>query len=73
MILRLLRRVRETTEGTLPEGTQPVRPEDLSILYVKPTSEGSVVYPLQVAEDGDFLDSWPDGFFPERAKELFGE
>ena len=73
LILRLLRRVRETTEGTLPEGTQPVRPEDLSILYVKPTSEGSVVYPLQVAEDGDFLDSWPDGFFPERAKELFGE
>jgi predicted ATPase len=71
VILRLLRRIRETAEGELPPGATPLRPEDVAVLYVKPGSEGSEVIELPVNIEGDFDKPWPDGFFPERSKELF--
>ena len=71
LILRLLRRIRETAEGELPPGATPLRPEDVAVLYVKPGSEGSEVIELPVNLEGDFDKPWPDGFFHERAKELF--
>ncbi len=71
LILRLLRRIRETAEGELPPGATPLRPEDVAVLYVKPGSEGSEVIELPVNIEGDFDKPWPDGFFPERSKELF--
>ena len=61
LVLRLQRLVRE---GKL-------FPEEISILYVSPGGEGSVVTPLRLDEDGDFIDEWPDGFFPERLREIF--
>jgi predicted ATPase len=71
LILRLLLRVRETTEGTLEPGKSPIRPSDLSVLYVQPGDNGSEVVELPVTEDGDFAVPWPNGFFAERADELF--
>lgn len=71
VILRLLRRIRETTNGELPEGLLPLRPEDVQILYARPEGSGSRIIELAVDAEGEFVDSWPDGFFPERAKELF--
>jgi hypothetical protein len=71
LILRLLRRIRETAEGELPPGATPLRPEDVAVLYVKPGQDGSEVIELPVNKDGDFDKPWPDGFFPERSKELF--
>ncbi|MCG3199132.1 MAG: hypothetical protein GHCLOJNM_03641 [bacterium] len=71
LILRLLRRIRETTNGTLPEGVDPLRPEDLSVLYVKRGKGGSEVVQLPVTPDGDFESDWPEGFFTERERELF--
>ncbi len=70
LILRILRRVRETTEGKLPAGTMPVRPEDVSVLFVEPTNQGSVVRHLPVTPDGDFGAPWPGGFFAERFQDL---
>jgi predicted ATPase len=70
LILRILRRVRETTEGKLPAGTVPIRPEDVSVLFVEPTSQGSVVRHLPVTPDGDFGAPWPGGFFAERFQDL---
>lgn len=71
LILRLLRRIRETAAGTLPPDSVPIRPADVAILYVKPGPDGSSVCELPVNDDGDFDEPWPDGFFPERTKELF--
>lgn len=71
LILRLLRRIRETAEDDLPPGVTPLHPEDVAVLYVKPGSEGSEVIELPVNIEGDFDKPWPDGFFPERSKELF--
>jgi predicted ATPase len=71
LILRILRRIRETAENELPKGVKPIKPEDVSVLYTKPTDKGCVVYQMNISEEGEFLDKWPDGFFAERAKELF--
>ena len=71
MILRLLRRIRETAAGELAPGATALRPEDVAVLYVKPGAEGSEVVELPVNTEGDFDTPWPDGFFAERAKELF--
>jgi len=48
----------------------PVRPEDVSVLFVEPTSQGSVVRHLPVTPDGDFGAPWPGGFFAERFQDL---
>jgi hypothetical protein len=71
LILRLLRRIRETSEGKWKEGSLGLTPEEVSVVYVQPTENGSKVIELKVTEDGDFSDIWPDGFFTERAEELF--
>ncbi len=70
IILRILRRIRETSVGNI-ENRTPIRPEDVSVIYAKPTSRGTKVYSLEITEDGDFVGEWPGGFFTERVEELF--
>jgi predicted ATPase len=70
LLLRILRRIRETTEHKLPDGAMRITPEDVQVVYVEPTPKGSVVHDLPITPDGDFTRDWPDGFFPERAKEV---
>ena len=70
LILRLLRLIRATTNGELKEGEKPLRPEDVAVIYAKPTEHGTELMELRISEDGDFIDKWPDGFFTEREKEL---
>ena len=74
LMLRILRRIRETSENEpLPEGIPAIRPEDVAVLYVQPGEgdEGAQVIEIPVTEDGDFARLWPEGFFVERSKELF--
>ncbi len=71
LILRLLRRIRETTEGVLPLGAHALRPEDVSVWYVQPDGAGVELVPLPIDETGEFTTRWPKGFFDERAEELF--
>lgn len=73
LILRIMRRMRETVNGTLPEGIPPVTPNDVAILFVQPKegSTGSAVRHLELSEDGELLDPWPGGFFEEGFRERF--
>ena len=71
LILRILRRIRETNDNELPEGSPPIRPEDVAVLYVQPGENGAQVIEIPVTEDGDFACPWPQGFFEESVKELF--
>src|SRR5207245_996145 len=82
LLLRLLRRIRETTEGELPQGHPGLKPEQISVVYVEPGDEqdrleGDQRPPavrlrhLRIDETGECLDRWPRGFFEERAEELF--
>jgi hypothetical protein len=71
ILLRILRRIRETTRGKLPEGLSPVKPDDLAVLYVDPTKDGSVVSEIKIDAQGRIRSEWPKGFFEERLEELF--
>ena len=98
LLLRLLRRVRETnvrnskkyewrqspmtsldremSEAIIRDAENQnskdhqLTPDDLSIIYVLPTSEGVEFIPLNVMDEGDFDGPWPEGFFDERVKEI---
>ncbi|MFT3695698.1 MAG: AAA family ATPase [Kofleriaceae bacterium] len=71
LILRALRRIRETSAGELNEADPPFTPDKLSVIYVQATPTGTTFKRLRVDETGEFVDRWPHGFFEERAKELF--
>ena len=60
LILRLQRLVYE----------KRIQPEDVSVIYVSRGPEGAKAERLRLDEEGDFIDEWPDGFFPERLREL---
>jgi len=70
LILRLLRRIRETADGDLPEGMTEVVPETVSIVYLEPSEEGVRAKRIRIDEDGEFKERWPQGFFTERREEL---
>ncbi len=61
LILRLRKLIRQ---GKL-------KPEDVSVIYVDRNSNGSKCLQIRLDEEGDFIDSWPDGFFEEDFNELF--
>jgi len=71
LLLRLMRRMRETVNENLPKGMPHVSPEDVSILYVQPTKSGSVVRVFELDAEGQLLDPWPGGFFEEGFRERF--
>jgi len=71
LILRLLRRIRETAEGELPPGAITLKPDDVCVVYVQPGEGGVKLVPLPIDETGEFTTRWPKGFFDERAEELF--
>ena len=74
MILRALRRVRQTTAGKLIDQQLALSSDDVMVNYFEPKiGGGTKIYPLRVSEDGDFVDRWPHGFFSERDQELFDE
>ena len=71
LILRILRRIRETAQGKLEHGVTPITPDQVSVLYVEPDKNGSQVLDIRVNKNGEFNDPWPGGFFEEDFKELF--
>ena len=71
LMLRLLRRIEETSSNELPEGKPALKPDQVSVVYVEQI-EGEVrATRLRIDETGEFIDRWPQGFFDERTDELF--
>lgn len=70
LLLRLRKRIRQTTDNELPSSDYAVLPEQVSIIYFETSEEGVKVKRIRVDEDGEFLDKWPHGFFSERREEL---
>ena len=71
LMLRLLRRIEETHSGELPEGKPPLRPEQVSVVFIEQVDGEVRATPLRIDETGEFIDRWPQGFFDERDDELF--
>jgi hypothetical protein len=64
LILRLVRRIRETTRGQPFHGT-PVAPGDLGVCYVYSDVGETTVIVMEINAQGEFLRPWPDTFFSQ--------
>jgi predicted ATPase len=71
LLLRILRRIRETTNDELPEDAPAMNPNGVAVYYFTSSNQGIEANRLRINEQGEFLDPWPDGFFEERIEELF--
>ena len=70
LILRLLKRIRQTTRNQSNEMPK-ISPNDIALLYINGTPKGSTVQELRVDERGRLIDQCPGGFFEEDFEELF--
>jgi hypothetical protein len=70
LLLRIMRRIRESSRGTLPNNIPPVHADDISILYIDNSGDGTVVRPMPLSDDGQLLYDWPGGFFEEGLREV---
>lgn len=62
LILRLLRRIRETEKEKAPLD-RTLRTDDIAIYYLKQTEGTSQAIKIDVDVNGDFIQPWPDDFF----------
>ena len=71
LLLRIMRRMRETSTGALPDGVPEVCPEDVMVLFVEPDGPQSIVREMPLNERGELVKAWPGGFFEEGLREIF--
>lgn len=71
IVLRILRRIRECNQSTISPSFESINPNQVSITYLESTSDGVITKRLNITQDGDFENDWPNGFFDERDEELF--
>ena len=71
LLLRIMRRMRETSAGKLPKGVLAVRPSDVAVLYVQHDGARSVVREMPLNQRGELIKAWPGGFFEEGLREVF--
>jgi predicted ATPase len=71
LLLRVMRRMRETCNGDLPKGAPEVTPKDVCVLYVEPDGSRSIVREMPLNENGNLVKAWPGGFFEEGLREVF--
>ncbi|WP_438918311.1 AAA family ATPase [Kosakonia cowanii] len=71
ILLRILKRIRQTTDNELPESNYPVKPDFISVIVFEDNNGSTVTRKIDITDDGDFKQKWPKGFFEERRGELF--
>ena len=71
LLLRIMRRMRQTTDETSPAGAPRLRPADVAVFLVEPDGAGTLVREMPLNERGDLVDAWPGGFFEEDLREIF--
>lgn len=70
LLLRIMKRMRQTSKGSLPDGLPEITPDDVAILYVDDNGESTIVRQMRLNRYGELLRSWPGGFFEEELDEL---
>lgn len=71
LLLRIMRRMRQTAAGELPNGVPAVHPENVMVLFVEPDGARSLVREMPLNERGELVKAWPGGFFEEGMREIF--
>jgi predicted ATPase len=62
LILRILRRIRETGEGK-PHNGMAVTGADVAVYYVNVEGNRSYLRKIDIDKKGEFVQPWPDDFF----------
>jgi hypothetical protein len=70
LMLRLLKRIRQTTDGEIEPGSLALYSDEVSVIYVEPGEDSVSIKNIGISDDGEFKNSWPKGFFGERRQEL---
>lgn len=71
LILRVLRRIREANRAIAPT-EHGMAADQIRVLYVSQDStSSSMVQEMNVDNDGNFIEPWPDDFFEQDFKERF--
>jgi hypothetical protein len=70
LLLRLLRRIEETSSGDLPPGKPKLSKEDVSVVFFEEQDGEVRATVIRIDDTGEFIERWPRGFFEERADEL---
>ncbi|MBW2020331.1 MAG: AAA family ATPase [Deltaproteobacteria bacterium] len=71
LLLRIMRRMRETSENSLTKPAVLVHPDDVMVLFVEPDGSHSIVREMPLNERGELVKAWPGGFFEEGLREVF--
>jgi predicted ATPase len=71
LLLRMMRRMRETHEKRLPKGATPLTSDDIAVLYIENTDNESIAREMPLNARGELVKSWPGGFFEEGINEVF--
>lgn len=69
LLLRLMKRIRQSTQGEAPDGHQ-LDANFLSVIFVETYEDRSVFRPMPINEKGDLVKAWPGGFFEEDLNEM---
>ena len=71
LLLRIMRRMRETFEDRIEENRFPVTPDDIAVLFVEWHDSRTIIREMPVNERGELVKAWPGGFFEEDIEEVF--
>ncbi|MDE2723103.1 MAG: AAA family ATPase, partial [Gemmatimonadota bacterium] len=70
LLLRIMRRMRETFEDRIEENRFPVTPDDIAVLFVEWHDSQTIIREMPVNERGELVKAWPGGFFEEDIEEV---
>ncbi len=71
LLLRIMRRMRETFEDRIEENRFPITPDDIAVLFVEWHDSQTIIREMPVNERGELVKAWPGGFFEEDIEEVF--
>ena len=71
LLLRIMRRMRETFEDRIEENRFSVSPDDIAVLFVEWHDSQTIIREMPVNERGELVKAWPGGFFEEDIEEVF--
>lgn len=72
--LRLMRRIRESLKDGAKNATRPrIRSKDVAIYYIESYQGATITTRLELSNEGQLLDPWPNGFFEEGFHERFAD
>ncbi|QJW85256.1 AAA family ATPase [Ramlibacter terrae] len=71
MLLRMMKRIRQTQDGEMPAGLTPAKHSDITICLLQNEGQGVTLTLMRLNRRGEFIKAWPKGLFEESLRETF--